>query len=136
MVIGICRYIKKNNMSNQKQFGVWMDTHSAIIVGKEIQDGGEILVVGSVNGEKASPSPSEKNSNNHEQSLRLKFFKDISAHMQNATHVHITGTGQAQEQFIHYLAATPQFKNTKTEESTSNKMSAEKLVEFMSAKLH
>jgi stalled ribosome rescue protein Dom34 len=123
-------------MSNQKQFGVWMDTHSAIIVGKAIQDGGAIFVVGTVHGEKASQNSSEKNANNHEQSLQLKFFKDITAHMQNATHVHITGTGQAQEQFIHYLAATPQFKNTKTEESTSNKMSAEKLVEFMGAKLH
>jgi len=55
--------------------------------------------------------------------------------MVNATHVHITGTGQAQEQFIHYLAASPQFKNTKTEESTSNKMSDEKLVEYITGKL-
>ena len=56
--------------------------------------------------------------------------------MQNATHLHVTGTGQAQEQFIHYLAETPQFKNTKTEESTSNKMSDENLVEFISNKLN
>jgi hypothetical protein len=55
--------------------------------------------------------------------------------MQNATHIHITGTGQAQEQFIHYLADTPQFKNTKTEESTSNKMSDEKILEFLEDKL-
>jgi stalled ribosome rescue protein Dom34 len=135
MVVDPYSYIKKNNMSNQKQFGVWMDTHSATIVGKAIQDGGAIFVVGSVNGEKASPSSSEKNTNNHEQSLRLKFFKEISSYMQNATNVHVTGTGQSQEQFMHYLAATPQFKNTKTNESTSNKMSEEKLIEYMAEKL-
>ena len=123
-------------MSNQKQFGVWMDNHSATIVGKAIQDGGAIFVVGSVKGEKTSPNSSEKNSNNEDQTLRLKFFKEVSSYMQNATHIHITGTGKAQEQFIHYLAGTPQFKNTKTEESTSNKMSEEKLVEFMASKLN
>jgi len=41
-----------------------------------------------------------------------------------------------QEQFIHYLADTAQFKNTRTDESTTNKMSEDKLVEFMSAKLN
>ncbi|MBC7934706.1 MAG: hypothetical protein H7Y86_05005, partial [Rhizobacter sp.] len=48
--------------------------------------------------------------------------------------VHVTGTGQVQEQFIKYLADTPQFKNSKTAESTSNQMSDEKLVEFMEGK--
>ena len=113
-----------------------MDSHSATIVGKAIQDGGAIFVVGSVNGEKASPNSSEKSNNNQEQSLRLKFFKEISSYLTNATNVHITGTGQSQEQFMHYLAETPQFKNTRTEESTSNKMSEEKLVEYMSEKLN
>lgn len=122
-------------MSNQKQFGVWMDTHSATIVGKAIQDGGAVFVVGTVTGEKTSPNSSEKTSSNQEQSLRLKFFKEIATYLKNATNVHITGTGQSQEQFMHYLAATPQFKNTKTDESTSNKMSEEKLVEYMEEKL-
>jgi hypothetical protein len=50
--------------------------------------------------------------------------------------LHATGTGQVQEQFIHWLAATPQFKNVKTEESTANKMSDENLVKFFSEKLN
>jgi len=123
-------------MSNQKQFGVWMDTQGATIVGKESDEAGTITVVGSVKGEKTSPNSSEKTSNNQEKSLQAKFFKEISGHMQNATHIHVTGTGQVQEQFIHWLAETPQFKNTKTAESTSNKMSDEKLVEYMAAKLN
>ena len=56
--------------------------------------------------------------------------------MQNAEEVHVTGTGTAQEQFINYLAETPQFKNTTTNESTSNKMSDEKLVEYMDGKFN
>lgn len=51
--------------------------------------------------------------------------------MPNADEVHVAGTGTAQEQFIHYLASTPQYKDTVTKEFPSNKMSDEKLVEFI-----
>jgi hypothetical protein len=68
--------------------------------------------------------------------IKKRFFKEITAHMVNATQVHATGTGQVQEQFVHYLAETPQFKNTKTEECTANKMSDERLVEFFTAKFN
>ena len=56
--------------------------------------------------------------------------------MQNAEEVHLTGTGTAQEQLMHYMAETPQFKNTITRESTSNKMSNENLVEFIAEKFN
>ena len=123
-------------MNNQKKFGVWMDNHHATIVGSESQvEDAPLVVLSHVDGEVAPPNTSEKNAQHHERTVQAKFFKEITSHMQNATHVHITGTGQAQEQFIHYLADTPQFKNTKTEESTSNKMSDEKVVEFLTDKL-
>ena len=122
-------------MANQKQFGVWMDTQAAIVVSKDMKSE-DLSVLASVKGEKSSPNSSEKNAHNQEKSLQLKFFKEITSHLQNATYIHVTGTGQVQEQFIHYLADTAQFKNTRTDESTANKMSDEKLVEFMSAKLN
>lgn len=122
-------------MANQKKFGIWMDTHSAFVVGKDAPEAETISVLASIEGAKGSPNSSEKNANNEEKSLQLKFFKEITTHLQNATYIHVTGTGQAQEQFIHYLADTPQFKNTRTDESTANKMSGGKLVEFMSDKL-
>ena len=56
--------------------------------------------------------------------------------MQNAEEVHITGTGTAQEQLIRFMKETPQFKNTITNESTSNKMSDEKLAEYIDAKFN
>ena len=123
-------------MANQKQFGVWMDTQAAVIVGKDMPEAENLSVVASVKGEKNSSNSSEKNSNNHEKSLQLKFFKEIASHLENATYIHVTGSGQVQEQFIHYLADTPQFKNARTDESTTNKMSEDKLLEFMSAKLN
>ena len=123
-------------MTNKKQFGVWMDTNTAVVIGKEVTDAETVSVLASVKGEKASPNSSEKTAHNQEKGLQAKFFKEITSHLQNATYIHVTGTGQVQEQFIHYLAETPQFKNTRTDESTANKMSDEKLVEFMSAKLN
>jgi hypothetical protein len=56
--------------------------------------------------------------------------------MQNIDELHVTGTGQVQEQFIRYMAETPQFKNAVAKHSTTTKMSEEKLVEFISTKFH
>jgi stalled ribosome rescue protein Dom34 len=124
-------------MSNQKKFGVWMDTQHATVVVSDNSEGGTLTVVAHVASEGGSSSSgSEKNDNNQKQMLQTKFFKEIATHLVNATHLHATGTGQVQEQFIHYLAETPQFKNTKTEESTANKMSDEKLLEFFADKLN
>ena len=122
-------------MNTSKQFGIWMDTQHAIIVGNSDTAGGAFAVVADVNGAELSPNSSEKNFNNEERTLKTKYFKQIATYLQNATEVHVTGTGQVQEQFIHYLADTPQFKNTATSESTSNKMSEENLVKFITEKL-
>lgn len=123
-------------MINLKQFGIWMDSHSATVVGSNNSENDNLVVLAQIQGESVPPNSNEKNENNHKKSVQAKFFKEITAVMQNATHLHVTGTGQVQEQFIHYLAETPQFKNTKTEESTSNKMSDENLIEYISNKLN
>ncbi len=120
-------------MKTQKQFGVWMDSYNAAIVGNEGPED-SLTVIAHIKGEVISPNSSEKTSNNQAKTLQNKFFKEIAAHMVNAAFVHVTGTGQTQEQFIHYLANTPQFKNSRTEESTSNKMSDDKLIEFIATK--
>ncbi|MGZ5246924.1 MAG: hypothetical protein ACXWV5_07770 [Flavitalea sp.] len=121
-------------MINQKQFGVWMDNHQATVVGLETPEATTLTVIAQVKGEGNSPNSSENASNNHEKSVQSKFFKEIATHLLNATDVHVTGTGQAQEQFIRYLSETPQFKNCNSEESTSNKMSDEKLIEYITGK--
>jgi hypothetical protein len=56
--------------------------------------------------------------------------------MQNVDELHVTGTGTAQEQFIKYLKETPQYKNVEAKESTSNKMSDESLIEYVSAQFN
>ena len=120
---------------SKKQFGVWMDTHHATIVGKSENESLNFTVLGHVSNEAhEGNTTSEKTAHNAERSHQQKFFKEITTHMQNAQEVHLTGTGTAQEQFMHYLADTPQFKNTVTSESTTNKMSDEKLLEYFHAK--
>ena len=123
-------------MKNHKQFGVWMDNHQAVVVGNANSEEDTFAILANIKGESSSQNSNEKNANNQEKTLQAKFFKEIASHMVNATHIHLTGTGQAQEQFIHYLAETPQFKNSKTAESTSNKMSDERLIEYIAAKFN
>ncbi|MEO7445706.1 MAG: hypothetical protein ABIU55_09425, partial [Ferruginibacter sp.] len=83
----------------------------------------------------AEANSSEKNENNAEKTLQNKYFKEILSLMQNAEEVHLTGTGITQEQFMHFMADTPQFKNTVTTESTSNKMSDENLIAYVAERM-
>ena len=123
-------------MANQRQFGIWMDTLHATVVGSDDTETGTLKVLAHIEGEEVSPGSGNKNENNQKKMLQAKFFKEITSYLENATLLHATGTGQVQEQFIHYLAETPKFKNTKTEESTANRMSDERLVEFFAEKFN
>lgn len=116
---------------NKKSFGVWIDSHNATIVGKENVDNGEFVVLGHAKNAGPDNNSNEKNSHNQEISLTLKFFKEIASNMPNIDQIHVTGTGQSQEQFIKFLAETPQYKNVLSSESTSNKMSDENLVAYI-----
>ena len=115
---------------NSKQFGVWMDTHHATIAGKNDTGGGDFIILDLVKNPGASNNSNENASNNHEIALRHKYFKEITNKMPNIDEIHITGTGQIQEQFIKYLADSPQYKNATSSESTSNKMSDDQLISF------
>lgn len=121
---------------HKKQFGVWMDSKHATIAGREGNDSDSFVILAHEKNEGGGSNSSEKTGNNADRTLQQKFFKAISGHMQNAEEVHVTGTGTEQEQFIRYLSATPQFKNAVAKESTSNKMSDEKLVEYISAQFN
>jgi stalled ribosome rescue protein Dom34 len=116
---------------NKKVFGVWMDTHNATIVGKDGADSAEFIILGHVKNAGPDNNSNEKTSNNQEIGLTQKFFKEIASKMQNIDEIHITGIGQSQEQFIRFLAETPQYKNAVSSESTSNKMSDEILTEYI-----
>lgn len=116
---------------NKKSFGVWMDTHQATIVGKENVDNGEFIVLGHVKNAGPDNNSSENAANNQEITLTQKFFKEIASKMPNVDQIHITGTGQIQEQFIKFLAETPQYKNAITSESTSNEMSDENFTAYI-----
>ncbi|MDP3681029.1 MAG: hypothetical protein Q8R22_09360 [Flavobacterium sp.] len=121
---------------NKKQFGVWMDSHHATIVGRENVDSGEFVILGHEKVDGQGRNSSENAANNAERDLLHKLFKNITAHMQNVDELHVTGTGTAQEQFIKYLNETPQYKNVETKESTSNKMDDESLIEYVAAQFN
>ena len=118
---------------NKKQFGVWMDSHNATIVGREQVDAGNFVIIAHTKNNSQRSNSNESASNHSERTLQQKFFKEIGSHMQNVEEIYVTGTGKEQEQFIHFLSETPQFKNVVAKESTSNKMSDEKLLEHMTA---
>ena len=120
----------------KKQFGVWMDTHHATVVGRANADTENFTVLAIAGNAGAEHNTSEKNQNNDERTLQHKFFKEILSHMQNAEEVHLTGTGTSQEQLMRYMSDTPQFKNTVTQESTSNKMSDENLAAYITTKFN
>ncbi len=122
------------SVKNKKQFGVWMDTHHATIIGHADATAAEFTVLGHAKNRGADGNSNENAMQNQQKTLLQQFFKEITSHMPNAEEVHVTGTGTVQEQFIHYLAATPQFKNTVAKECTSNPMSDERLIEFISGK--
>ena len=116
---------------NKKQFGVWMDTHNATIVGREEEANGDFIVLGHVSNAGPDKNSNENAAHNQEISLTQKFFKEIASKMPNVDQIHLTGTGQVQEQFMKFLAETPQYKNAIATECTSNKMSDENFVAFI-----
>lgn len=115
----------------KKQFGIWMDNHNAVIVGRADNPDAAFEVIGHAGNDGARANSSEKTEHNDEKTLQHKYFKEILHFMQNADEVHITGTGTSQEQLMKYMSEIPQYKNTQTNASTANKMSEESLVKFI-----
>ena len=123
-------------VKNKKQYGVWIDSQHAIIAGREKTDTGNFVILAHAKAGGLESNSNENAANNAEKGGLQKLFKEITSYMQNVDEIHVTGTGNAQEQFIHYLAETPQFKNAVAKESTSTKMSDEKFLELISAKFN
>ncbi|MEO7923049.1 MAG: hypothetical protein ABIR30_05175 [Chitinophagaceae bacterium] len=117
---------------NKKQFGIWMDSHHAAIAGRQDIDTGDFIILGHVGNEGKGSNSNEYSANQQEVTMTQKFFKEIVSKIPNMDEVHVTGTGQVQEQFIKFLADTAQYKNVVASESTSNKMSDERLLVFIS----
>lgn len=109
-----------------------MDSHVAIIVGRNDSDENRFSILAHVQNAGADNNSNENAANHHEITLTQKFFKQIAAKMVNIDEIHVTGTGQVQEQFIRFLAETPQYKNALAKESTTTKMSDELLLVFFS----
>ena len=82
---------------NKKQFGIWMDSRHAIIVGRENLETGAFVVLGNEKNAGDTGNSNENAANNNEKTMRQTYFKSIASHMQNIDELHVTGTGQVQE---------------------------------------
>ncbi len=121
---------------NKKQFGVWLDSQHAIVVGKKENEADNFEILAHEKVVNHDNKGNESAANHSEITELNKFFKNITSHMQNVDEIHVTGTGTAQEQFIKYLSETPQYKNSVAEESTSNKMSDENLIQYITTQFN
>ena len=108
-----------------------MDSHHATVTGRENIDTGDFVILAHIKNDGPDSNSNENSANHQEITLTQKFFKAIAIKMPNIDQVHVTGTGQVQEEFIKFLADTPQYKNAEASESTSNKMSDEALISFV-----
>ena len=79
-------------VKNKKQFGVWMDSQHATVVGRNSIDHGEFVILGHVKNPGPDNNSDEKAYNNQEIGLTQKFFKEILSKMANVDEIHITGT--------------------------------------------
>lgn len=115
---------------NKKQFGVWMDSQKATIIGKENTASATFEVLNHIKNSGSEGNSNENAAHHHEIAATQKYFKEIAQMMPNVDEIHVTGTGQIQQQFIKFLAETAQYKNAVASESTSNKMSDEESISF------
>lgn len=115
----------------KRQFGVWLDKMHATVAGRDQSNPDNFVILGHIKRGNDGSHSNEHAAHNAEKTLHDKFFKEIAHHMQNAEEIYITGPGVSQEQFKHYLAATPQFKRTSVTESTTNTMSDNHFLDLM-----
>ena len=121
---------------NKVKFGVWLDSRHATIVGDDAAEPGKFAVIAHASNAGAGSNSNENAAHNLDRKLTTQFFKEILSHMLNPDEVHVTGTGTSQEQFIKFMAETPQYKNVATKESTSNKMSDAQLISYFAEHLN
>jgi stalled ribosome rescue protein Dom34 len=119
---------------NKKQYGVWMDSRHAMVAGKGSSDNDSFVIMGHIENPGPDPNTNEHKFNNNEIALKNKFYKEIASLMPNIDEIHVTGTGQVQEEFIHFLKDTPQYKNVIATECTTNKMGHEDFITFLEDK--
>ena len=63
----------------KKQFGVWMDSQQATIVGREQADAGAFVILGHAKNAGQGSNSNENAANNAERTLQQKYFKESTS---------------------------------------------------------
>lgn len=94
---------------NEKQVaGIWMDNNKACVITRD-SAGNEFTILQTIKADDSRGGGSEHSMNNAKQGNSAKFYKSISALLQNYDKLLIFGPGKAQEQFKNHLEADAQF---------------------------
>ena len=62
------------SVKNKKQYGVWLDSNHATIVGKELVESGDFVILAEAKNVGQGSNSNENTGNNAEQMLQQKFF--------------------------------------------------------------
>lgn len=117
-------------MSEKKLAGIWMDSRKAVVVkNHDAQNAFKFFLCSPVEAIVQHGNSSENAGNNAEQTNKAKFFKEIEHLLINSEEVYITGPGNIQEEFKHYLHDTAQFKDLHITLDTAQQMSDEQVLE-------
>ena len=66
---------RRMSVKNKKQFGIWMDTHHATIIGHADATTEEFSVLGHASNPGADGNSNENAAQNQQKTLRQQFFK-------------------------------------------------------------
>ena len=114
--------------------GVWMDNRNATIISET--ETGEFTKGETIMAPANFVSTSEKSKNNAKQGDLLKYFKELSNHLNKYDEIIVFGPGQAQEQFQNHLKEEVQFKNKKVTIDSAEHLTDPQMIAFVRDYFH
>jgi hypothetical protein len=118
-----------------KQMGIWMDHTNAFLM--ELTDGKivESIIVSAFTQKERdfSLEKNEKFMHNKEQHFQSDYYKKLGDVIRNYQEVVLFGSTDAKNELLNLLRTDHLFNNIKIEVKNSDKMTAEKMHDFVSA---
>ncbi|QOR74106.1 hypothetical protein SAMN05443429_102146 [Cruoricaptor ignavus] len=117
-------------MQEKRLAGVWLDGQKAIVVkNHDAQSAFKFFLCDPVKRDVQHGNSNENAANNHEQTSKNKFFKEIEKLLTNTEELWVTGPGTAQEELKKHLHETAQFKNLKVSLGTASNMNDQQVLD-------
>ncbi len=120
-------------MKKNKQLGIWMDHSNAYLMALTNDTIVENIIESELTQEEKeiSLSKNEKYLHNKEQNFQLSYYKKLSDAIRNYQEVILFGPTDAKNELLNLVKDDHLFKNIKIEVLHSDKMSANKMHDFV-----